>query len=151
MDGDPVSGEPSQNIDTKKSLTEVLIELCPSYMAMGMTYEQFWHCNTKVHKAYREAWNIKRKNDEWARWRQGCYYFTALMCAAPVMKPFVKDAKPGKYPDEPWPITQKEADEQQAERERAGYEKALAQRRAEIEEAKRRRELDEEAGLHADD
>ena len=122
MDGDPVTGEPSQPAVTK-SLAEMLMDICPSYMALGMTYDEFWHCNTKVHKAYREAWTIRRKNEEWARWRQGAYNFAALMCAAPVIRAsFGKGkAEPGEYPGEPWPITRKEAEERQQKKARDRY------------------------------
>ena len=126
MDGDHVNGKPS--IDSEMySLAEMFTNLCPSYMAMGMTYNQFWNCNTTVHKAYREAFEIRNKNNEWARHRQGAYFMQALSVA---LQGFSKDkTHKEKYPESPWPITQKEAIEQEQARERAGYEQALAQRR----------------------
>lgn len=128
MDGDPV-GEPSET-EEHKSITDVLNDLCPGYMVMGMTYDQFWHSHTKVHKAYRSAFDIKKKNDEWARHRQGAYFMQALKVA---LQGFSKDkTNPEKYPSDPWPLSEKEAKEQQAARDRAGYEQALANRRAEI-------------------
>lgn len=128
MDGDPV-GEPSET-EEHKSISELLMELCPVYMAIGMTYDQFWNRHTKVHKAYRNAFDIKRKNDEWARHRQGAYFMQALIVG---LSGFSKDkTHQEKYPAEPWPLTEKEANELQEEKERKGYEMALAQRRAEI-------------------
>jgi hypothetical protein len=130
VDGDPVTGEPSDTKDAAPvSLTETFMKLCPAYMVMGMTYDEFWNCNTKVHKAYREAYEIKQRNAEWARHRQGAYFFNALMCAAPVMRAaFGKgEVKPGKYPDEPWPLTEKEAREQQKRREEENFKQFLAQ------------------------
>lgn len=111
----------------------------PYYMAMGMSYEEYWNGPPYLVCAYRKAWEMKRKNDEWARWRQGDYFYNALLCAAPVLKPFVKESKPGKYPDQPWPLTEEEAAEQDEARERAGYEQALARRRAESDREKLRR------------
>ena len=110
-------------------------------MAMGMSYEEYWQGPAWLARAYREAFEIKRKQEEWARWRQGAYVFSAIMCAAPVIKPFVKDAKPGHYPDEPWPITETEAMEQEERREKENYERYLAKMNADSErELKRRRE-----------
>jgi hypothetical protein len=110
-------------------------------MAMGMSYEQYWQGPPWLARAYREAFEIKRKQEEWARWRQGAYVFNAIMCTAPVIKPFVKDAKPGNYPDEPWPITEAEAREQEERREKENYERYLAKMNADSErELKRRRE-----------
>ena len=110
----------------------------PYYMTLGMSYDEYWHGPAWLCAAYREAHEMRMKREEWARYRQGAYIFEALLDAAPVIKPFVKDAKPGKYPDEPWPLTQQEADERERQREIAGYEKALAQRRAEIEARKQK-------------
>ena len=110
----------------------------PYYMTLGMSYDEYWHGPAWLCAAYREAHDMRMKHDEWARHRQGAYIYHAILCAAPVIKPFVKDAKPGKYPDEPWPLTQQEADERERQREIAGYEKALARRRAEIEARKQK-------------
>lgn len=95
----------------------------PLYMAMGMSYEEYWQGPAWLAKAYRDAFEIKRKQEEWARWRQGAYVFNAILCAAPVIKPFVKDAKPGNYPEEPWPLTEEEAREQQERAQRNAYQK----------------------------
>ena len=117
------------------------MRMFPLYMAMGMSYEEYWQGPAWLAKAYREAFEIKRKQEEWARWRQGAYVFNAIMCAAPVIKPFVKDPKPGHYPDEPWPITEAEAREQEERREKENYERYLAKMNADSErELKRRRE-----------
>lgn len=99
------------------------MRMFPLYMAMGMSYEEYWHGPVWLAKAYREAFEIKRKRDEWARWRQGAYVFEAILCAAPVIKPFVKDAKPGQYPDEPWPLTEEEAREQEERARKNAYQK----------------------------
>lgn len=143
MDGEPVEGKPSKEYGT---FTEVFIALCPYYMEMGMSYHDFWHMNTSCHRAYREAYQIRRKNDEWGRWRMGAYVFSAIMCAAPVIKPFVKDAKPGEYPDRPWPITQKEAEEQEREKEIATYQKVLEHRRAQVKRRKEEEAIKEAGG-----
>lgn len=95
----------------------------PLYMTMGMSYEEYWQGPAWLAKAYRDAFEIRRKQEEWARWRQGAYVFNAILCAAPVIKPFVKDAKPGNYPEEPWPLTEEEAREQQERAQRNAYQK----------------------------
>ena len=113
------------------------MKLCPSYMAMGMTYDEFWNRNTKVHKAFREAFEIRSQHAEWERHRQGAYFLNALQVA---LQGFNKDkSKKIRYPERPWPLTEKEAELQKAEEERRGYEQALARRRAEIERARLRK------------
>ena len=135
MDGDDLESEPSEI-----TLSEFFIKMFPVYMAMGMSYDEYWNGPCWLARAYREAHQMKQRQEEWARWRQAAYIFDALLCAAPIMKPFVKDAKPGKFPEEPWPLTQKEADERQEAKDRENYKKALAQRRAASDAEKKRRE-----------
>ena len=119
MDGDPVTGEPSEPTE-QITFAEMLTRLCPHYMAMGMTYDQFWNTNTRAHKAYRDAYELRQKNDEWDRWRRGAYVYDAILRLSPVLRASFGKGKvePIKYPDEPWPLTQKEADERE-EAERA--------------------------------
>ena len=125
------------------------MRMFPLYIVMGMSYEQYWQGPAWLARAYREAFEIKRKQEEWARWRQGAYVFSAIMCAAPVIKPFVKDAKPGNYPDEPWPITETEARELEERREKENYERYLAKMNADSErELKRRREAAKKQGVN---
>ena len=145
MDGLAVTGEPSQTSE-RLSLASVLDQLCPQYMAMGMTYAEFWDSPTSVHKAYREAFMIKNRNEEFARWRQGAYFLKALGVA---LSGFSKNkTQQEKYPGEPWPLTQSEQDE----RDRINYQKALAQRRAASDAAlKRRAEQAKEARQNGSD
>ena len=149
MEGAPVTEAPSQDdVPRPETYTEVFEHLCPEYMAMGMTYDEFWHMNTTVHKAYRKAYEIRRRNEEWARWRQGAYFYDALMRVAPVLRPFVKGpVEPGKYPDEPWPLTQKEADDRERQREIENTRRFIAQLEAESERnLKRMNDNGKEAG-----
>ena len=119
MDGDPVTGEPSMfdsadgTPSAQITYAEMFMKICPSYMAMGMTYEQFWNCNTKVHKAFREAWELKQRHRNTEMWRQGMYIYDAMLRVAPVMRASMSKAKvePGEYPKEPYPMTEKEARE----------------------------------------
>ena len=134
MDGDHLTGEPS---DAPQTLTEVFVKMCPYYMEMGMSYHDYWHMNTSAHKAYRDAYEMRRRNEEWARHRQGAYFMQAIAVG---LQGFSKDnSHKDTYPTEPWPITQREADQQQEAKEREGYAKALERRRAEI---ARRKEME---------
>lgn len=123
----------------------------PVYLSMGMSYEEYWRGPAWLARAYREAFEIRRRREEWSRWRQGAYVYHVVMCAAPVIKPFVKDAKPGKYPDEPWPVSEEEARKQQERRDRENYEAYLARMNAQSErEMKRRREAEMKREVNGD-
>ena len=141
MDGDPVEGEPSkayhkpggsdggETVAAPASFTELFMELCPKYMAMGMTYDEFWHRNTCCHRAYRKAFEERRSYDNWKMWMQGAYIYDALLKVSPMMRASFgkgKAPEPGKYPDMPYPITAKEAKEQAEIAQKKNFERMLA-------------------------
>lgn len=135
MDGDAVAAEPSQEAKEPKSLAEVFHEIFPSYLAMGMSYEEFWHGSPWLVRAYRKAHEMRIRNEEWARHRQGMYFMQALKVA---MSGFSKDSgKKESYPMEPWPLTEKEAKEQEQRREEENFKQYLAQLEAESERNKK--------------
>lgn len=140
MDGDFVTETPS---DEASTLTEMLERICPRYMAMGMTYDEFWNRHTRVHKAYREAYELRRQQKNWELWLQGMYDYNALLCVAPVMRASFSKGRvePGKYPEEPFPLSDKEAREREQARQRAKFEHMLKVMTADSEaELKRRAE-----------
>ena len=127
MDGDAVEAEPSEDI----SISEFFIRMFPYYMNMGMSYNEYWHGPAWLVKAYREAYETRLKNEEWARHRQGMYYLQALKVA---LSGFNKDkSKSEKYPEEPWPMTEKEAKEQEKRKEERNFKEFLSQLEAESE------------------
>lgn len=131
MDGDSVTEEPSQPQNT--SLTKLFIDAFPQYLVMGMTYDEYWHQTPSLARAYRKAYEIKIRNDEWSRWRQGAYIYDALLKVSPVMRAALSNNKvePGKYPDEPWPLTEKEFMEQQERERQSRFMKMLSSMNAE--------------------
>ena len=105
-------GESELSTSPPKSFTEFFELACPVYMAMGMTYEQFWDGDVRLVKAYREADAIRRRRKNEELWLEGVYMAEAL--SATVGNMFSKGNK-HQYPSEPIPIT---VEEQEARRER---------------------------------
>ena len=85
---------------------------CAYYMAMGMTYEEYWDGDNLLPRYYREMYNIKRDRDNYNMWLQGVYFYEALVDASPAFNPFSKTHTPLPYREMPIPITQEEADRQ---------------------------------------
>ena len=152
MDGDPVregsldnawdgSDEGDEPV-TPISLAEMFTKICPAYMAMGMSYDEFWHCNTKVHKAYRLAWEQRKAYRNWEMWWQGSYIDEALLKVAPVMRAAFGKGKvePGKYSEEPYPLTNREAEERMEAQRRQKMERMLEVFKRESAENIRKRE-----------
>lgn len=116
-----------------KSYTEQFYELCPYYLSIGMTADEFWNQDCLLTKFYRKAheYRQKRKNEE--LWLQGLYIYEALTDVAPVLHAFAKkDAKPLPYPNRPFPRTDKEAREREEADKKARYDQALAAMKARV-------------------
>ena len=95
-----------------KTFTDYFEELFPFYLAMGMTWTQFWIDEPELAAAYRKAEMIRKRRKNEELWLEGIYISEALN--ATVGNMFTKGQK-HQYPAEPFPLT---ADEQQERRER---------------------------------
>ena len=96
----------------QKTFTEYFDEMFPTYLAIGMTWTQFWIDEPKLAIAYRKADAIRKRRKNEELWLEGLY--TAEALKATVGNMFSKGNKHN-YPEEPFPLT---ADEQQERRER---------------------------------
>lgn len=103
-------------------LMSVFESACPNYIAMGMTYEQFWDGDVSAHKAYREAKRIRNSEQNAAAWLQGLYIYEALIDITPYLKAFSK-GKPKPYPLRPYDLTEQERKEREEREEQERYER----------------------------
>lgn len=133
MDGDDLESEPSDD-NEPKSLAEIFTEAFPYYLAMGMTYDEFWCGSPSLVRAYRKAFGIKRAYRNWEMWQQGRYIFEAIRCA-PLLVGFpekgYKVPSGAGYPDMPYPLSEKEAKEREIMRENENTKHFIAQLEAE--------------------
>lgn len=78
--------------------------MLPEYISIGMTPDEFWHGPPILATAYRRAYKIKQENalnQELNReWRQGMYFYEALLAASPAFREFSKGINHD-YPKEP--------------------------------------------------
>ena len=96
---------------------------CPTYLAMGMTYEQFWDGDANLTAVYRKADEIRRRRRNEELWLEGVYMTEAL--TATVGNMLSKGAK-HQYPSEPFPITVSEQQERKEREEKAKMERIKA-------------------------
>lgn len=92
------------------SYSKVFEDVFPYYMAMGMSYEQFWNDNPKLAYYYRKAHEIKLQQSNEQMWLQGMYMAYAINSTVGNMFK-KKSQKPNEYPSEPLPITQEQIEE----------------------------------------
>lgn len=88
-------------------LSKKFEELCPFFISIGMTYEQFWYEDLTIAKMYLKAYRIKQEReiemDQWHMWKQGMYIYEALCDVSPVLHAFSKSGtKPLPYPEVPY-------------------------------------------------
>lgn len=62
----------------------------PHYLAMGMTYKQFWEQDCQLVVPYREAYRIRQEQENRFAWLQGMYIYEALCDVSPVLHAFAK-------------------------------------------------------------
>ena len=106
-----------------KTFTEFFEELFPIYLAMGMTWTQFWLDAPELAIAYRKAEAIKKRRKNEELWLEGVYMAEALR--ATVGNMFSKGQK-YPYPAEPFPITAAEQQERREREEKARMERMKA-------------------------
>lgn len=98
--------------------TDIFNEQCPYYLAMGMTYNQFWNDDPIMVTAFRKAEEIKTIKANQMAWLQGRYIYDAILRITPVFG----GHEPVEYLTEAYPIGQTavaDAKEKQEESNRA--------------------------------
>ena len=87
-----------------------------------MNYDDFWDGDPQIAADYRNAYLIKQKKDNFNAWREGLYFYDALLCAAPAFRDMVKSNKPVPYLDKPYPLNEKERQENEEARRKSEME-----------------------------
>lgn len=104
-----------------KPIYELVKELAPWYMSIGIGYDEYWHGDPERLPFYREAETLRRRRENEMMWLQGLYVYRAIGAFAPVLVSFpAKNAKVGKYGDV-IPLTEEERKEQELAQARAEY------------------------------
>lgn len=96
------------------SFTDGFEKACPEFMAMGMTYDEFWNGEPERVRYYREAEEIRQKKRDYDLWLQGRYIYDALCAVSPVLHAFAPSGTQAMdYINEPYPRTYKDFKERQ--------------------------------------
>ncbi|MBQ7347813.1 MAG: hypothetical protein IJW55_07635 [Clostridia bacterium] len=103
-----------------------LFEACfPFYLSVGMTYEQYWHGDAALVKAYRKAESLRISRANQMAWVQGRYLYDALCAVSPVLHAFAENGTmPIPYLEAPYPLTREECaawEEEQNRRQAAEF------------------------------
>lgn len=108
-----MGGKEELTSPTPQQILDYLDELCAHALALGMTYDQYWHDDPQIINAYIKAQQIKDSKRNQELWLQGLYIYNALGCVAPMFNALAKDHKPKKYLARPFALSKEEKDEQE--------------------------------------
>lgn len=65
----------------KKTNTEIFEECFPFYIAIGMSFAEYWEGDPKLAQYYRKAYRIKQEETNNNAWLQGMYIYDAVSTA----------------------------------------------------------------------
>lgn len=101
-------------------------KVCPFFMSIGMTYEQFWYEDVSLTKYYLKAFKLKERREaiksKWTIWEQGLYIYEALCDVSPIIRAFSKATKPLQYLEKPYGLDEL-AEEKEREKTKEEKEK----------------------------
>lgn len=90
--------------ETPDTCRKIFDKAFPTYLAMGMTYDEFYNKDHTLTIAYREAYKMKREQMNEQLWLQGAYVYEAVARLTPLFNPFAKHPKPEPYLKKPYPL-----------------------------------------------
>jgi len=118
-----------------RSYGDIFDELCPHYLCMGMTAEQYWDGESELKKFYRKAYMLRVENEartaDRNNWYMGQYMIHVLQCVPLLVGGL--NVKSGtslpEYPDKPFleklAIQKREEDRKKREEDQAKMAMAL--------------------------
>lgn len=105
-------GGTTENAARPLRYEELFERVCPDYMAMGMSYDEFWNGDNELPRMFREAYKKRAKHDRdrsnMDAWLHGVYVCRAIAAC------FGGKKNRSKYPDEPIALETDEPEAKQA-------------------------------------
>jgi len=110
-----------------KSYTEQFDSLCPVYMGMGLSYEDFWDGDVEKAKYTYKSYMFKREQENYMLWLQGLYIYQAIGAYVPVLVTIPKkNAKAEEYINEPVALSKKAQERKEENKQKETFEKNRA-------------------------
>ena len=115
MGGELLSSQPTQ----VKTYGETFEECFPFYLAIGMSYAEYWEGDASLARYFRKAYKIKQEQDNNNAWLQGLYIYDAVSTALHnALRGMAKSKPPAKdYAKQPYELFKREKTEQELAQE----------------------------------
>jgi len=104
--------EPTKN---QKRISEIFREVFPMYLAIGMSYDQFWRGDPELVISYRKADELRQKRSNEEAWLNGLYVYDALAATVYNMNR-KKNQNPKSYMNQPIDFSAKASRESEEQR-----------------------------------
>ena len=103
----------------EKTYTEIFEECFPFYLAIGMSYAEYWEGDSELAQYYRKAYRIKQEEFNNNAWLQGLYVYDAISTALHnALRGMGKQKPPPKdYAKQPYDLFKKHKTEQEKAKE----------------------------------
>ena len=103
----------------EKTYTEIFEECFPFYLAIGMSFAEYWEGDVSLTRYYRKAYRIKQDEINHNAWLQGLYVYDAISTALHnALRGFGKSKPPAKdYAKQPYEFNKKNKTEQEKAKE----------------------------------
>jgi hypothetical protein len=102
--GDRLTGKDDPQQTVAKSYGDIFDEFLPEYLAIGMTYDEYWDGEFGTKRAARKAYAIRVKNEQMLADRQNWYmgqYLLAALRSIPLLVAGLNVKSSTKLPDYP--------------------------------------------------
>ena len=102
-----------------KTNAEIIEECFPFYLAIGMSYAEYWEGDPLLARYYRKAYRIKQDEMNNNAWLQGMYVYDAISTALHnALRGMGKQKPPAKdYAKQPYELNKKNKTEQEKAKE----------------------------------
>lgn len=114
----PDEGDSDNKTVPLNSYTEIFEKQFPHYLAIGMSYDEYWHGDNQLVRAYREAEKIKFDRLNFQLWLQGRYVYDAVCAAYPLLNPMSKQKEAIPYNEKPYEFNNGKKQEEISEKEK---------------------------------
>lgn len=110
--------------DPDINYSKIFDDLCPRYLAEGMSYYDYWDGDNDITRYYRKAMKWKLENDNFQLWLQGLYIYNAIGNLSPIFNPFSKKT-PQPYIEKPISLTEEKKKEEERKEEKKKQQKGF--------------------------
>ena len=112
----------------QKTYTQIFEECFPFYLAIGMSFEEYWVRDPKLTQYYRKAYKIKQEEINNNAWLQGLYFYDALSCSLHnALRGFGKNKLPPQnYAKKPYEFNKEKTEKEKALEKEKERQKAIA-------------------------